>query len=557
MSRCKLIDLIRAGEKNERAGVRNPWVCLVGFVSAVAILVYAYEQLIENGLVMLDQPEFIRATIAMLVGSLLFFWSLAGFAIAVLTRLRGVYLRKLNLFTVRQIASKVNTAFLSLWAVCVLLFFSITVFSSGMGLVEVFVGGTEAANPYSATLEAAVWYGPDGSKTSSSGNPLERRAEMEAEAPERLSQAEAYNWDMAAALQEAAPELWAETVGAFAQVSAYSAPDMTYDPLVAAAEATGVDPSTLRLDDLGSVRTTHLTVVSLSDFNGARALQGQDPVELAAGTCALANNMDMVTPLAQAVLDAAPTVTIAGTDYALAGPLYDTQLEDNAMAATALVVITPDEAVEALRAEGCIPDTQYLNVMYADNGKTAGENDAALDDIVAALQPRDMGGFEKGAQGADDPYASLLWPVTRILTANEMLSQSAGLRLMITYLALYIGFVFLISTAAILAIQQLSQASDSTPRYRILWKLGCDRGMIYRSLLAQVLVYFLVPLGLAVCHSVCAIGVLSDSLLDAIGVSSVGPIMMAAGLTLVIYGGYMLVTYLAARGIVKGSLQQG
>lgn len=557
VSRCKLIDLIRAGEKNERAGVRNPWVCLVGFVSAVAILVYAYEQLIENGLVMLDQPEFIRATIAMLVGSLLFFWSLAGFAIAVLTRLRGVYLRKLNLFTVRQIASKVNTAFLSLWAVCVLLFFSITVFSSGMGLVEVFVGGTEAANPYSATLEAAVWYGPDGSKASSSGNPLERRAEMEAEAPERLSQAEAYNWDMAAALQEAAPELWAETVGAFAQVSAYSAPDMTYDPLVAAAEATGVDPSTLRLDDLGSVRTTHLTVVSLSDFNGARALQGQDPVELAAGTCALANNMDMVTPLAQAVLDAAPTVTIAGTDYALAGPLYDTQLEDNAMAATALVVITPDEAVEALRAEGCIPDTQYLNVMYADNGKTAGENDAALDDIVAALQPRDMGGFEKGAQGADDPYASLLWPVTRILTANEMLSQSAGLRLMITYLALYIGFVFLISTAAILAIQQLSQASDSTPRYRILWKLGCDRGMIYRSLLAQVLVYFLVPLGLAVCHSVCAIGVLSDSLLDAIGVSSVGPIMMAAGLTLVIYGGYMLVTYLAARGIVKGSLQQG
>ncbi len=134
VSRCKLIDLIRAGEKNERAGVRNPWVCLVGFVAAIAILAYAYEQLIENGLVMLDQPEFLRATIGMLVGSLLFFWSLAGFAIAVLTRMRGVYLRKLNLFTIRQIASTVNTAFLSLWAVCVLLFFSITVFSSAWGL---------------------------------------------------------------------------------------------------------------------------------------------------------------------------------------------------------------------------------------------------------------------------------------------------------------------------------------------------------------------------------------------------------------------------------------
>ena len=305
------------------------------------------------------------------------------------------------------------------------------------------------------------------------------------------------------------------------------------------------------------MRATHLTVVSLSDFNGARALQGQEPVTLEAGTCALANNMEIVEPLARAVLEAAPTVTIAGKEYALAVPLYDTQLEDNVMAATAMVVVAPDEAVEALKAAGCIPDLQYLNVMYADNGKTASENDAALADIVAALQPRDLGGFEKGTSGADDPYASLLWPVTRILTANEMLTQSAGLRLMITYLALYIGFIFLVSTAAILAIQQLSQTSDSAPRYRTLWKLGCDRAMINRSLLFQVLVYFLVPLGLAVCHSACAIGVLSDSMLDAIGVSSAGPIAMAAALTLVIYGGYMLVTYLAARGIVKGSLQQG
>ena len=148
VSRCKLIDLIRAGEKNERAGVRNPWVCLVGFVAAIAILAYAYEQLIENGLVMLDQPEFLRATIGMLVGSLLFFWSLAGFAIAVLTRMRGVYLRKLNLFTVRQIASKVNTAFVSLSVVCIMLFFSLTVFSTGMGLARAFSGNVEEGTLY-------------------------------------------------------------------------------------------------------------------------------------------------------------------------------------------------------------------------------------------------------------------------------------------------------------------------------------------------------------------------------------------------------------------------
>ena len=556
VSRQKLITLLRADQHNQRAGVRNPWVCLVVFVAAIAILAYAYEQLIENGLVMMDTQEFLRATVGMLVGSLLFFWSLAGFVIAVLTRLRRVYLRKLRMFTVRQVASKVNTAFLSLWAVCVLLFFSITVFSSGMGLVDVFVGGVERANPYSASLSAQVWNGPDGSAASSSDDPRDRRAEMEEGAPERLAQAEAAHWDMATPLKEAAPQLWDGTIADYAQVSTFYVPDTTYEALIAPAEA--VDPNAdLRLDDLGSVRVTPLTVISMSDFNANCTLQGKPGVELDNSQYALVNNMDIVAPLANAIIKAAPSVDLLGKSYTLKTPLLSVQLEDNAMTATAMMMIVPDAVTEQLLAEGVIPATQTLNVMYADNGKTAEQNDAALGEIVAAAQPKSMGGFNKGYAGAGDAYASLLWPVSRILTAQEMTTQSAGLRMMITYLALYIGFIFLVSTAAILAIQQLSQVSDSSPRYRTLWKLGCDRRMVNRSLLTQVLVYFLVPLGLAVCHSVCAIGVLSDSLFSALSVNPFGPIMLAAGLTLVIYGGYMVVTYFASRSIVKGALQQG
>ena len=107
----------------------------------------------------------------------------------------------------------------------------------------------------------------------------------------------------------------------------------------------------LRLDDLGSVRATHLTVVSLSDFNGARALQGQEPVDPGeAGTCALGEQHgNRGRPWPAPCWRPLPTVTIAGKEYALAVPLYDTQLEDNVMAATAMVVVAPDEAVEALK----------------------------------------------------------------------------------------------------------------------------------------------------------------------------------------------------------------
>lgn len=88
----------------------------------------------------------------MLVGSLLFFFSLSGFAIAVLTRLRGVYFKRLRPFTTRQVASKFNTSFVSIWVVCVLLFFAITTFATGLALVDAFTGDIDEANPYDASI---------------------------------------------------------------------------------------------------------------------------------------------------------------------------------------------------------------------------------------------------------------------------------------------------------------------------------------------------------------------------------------------------------------------
>ena len=111
------------------------------------------------------------------------------------------------------------------------------------------------------------------------------------------------------------------------------------------------------------------------------------------------------------------------------------------------------------------------------------------------------------------------------------------------------------STAAILAVQQMSETVDSQNRYRMLWRLGCDARMINRSLLAQVLVYFLAPLGLAVCHSACAIWVLSNVMFDAWGVPVLTPILMASVFTSVIYGAYLLITYFASRSVLKPILR--
>lgn len=379
---------------------------------------------------------------------------------------------------------------------------------------------------------------------------------MQEYAPDRLAAAESNDWDLAAPLMNGSPELWDETIAEFTQVNYFSDPVEKYGDIFAKLREMG-QAEGLDLPSFKGAEGMELCLLPLSEYNVSAQMQGKEPIELEGDQCALVNNMEMSDKVAKAILKSIPSIEVPGRSLALADRIYDTQLEDNAMTASAMIFVVPDDVTDALLEAGYIPDKSVLAINYVDNGKTPDENDAALFEIVATIQPKDGGGFNRGTIGSDEIYSSLLWPVTRILTANEMLIQASGLRFMITYLALYIGFIFLISTAAILAIQQLSQTSDSASRYRILWKLGCDRSMIFRSLLAQVMIYFLVPLGLALCHSACAISVISDTLFDAMGVSTSGPIAMAAGLTLLIYGTYMIVTYVASRGITRGALAQG
>lgn len=144
--------------------------------------------------------------------------------------------------------------------------------------------------------------------------------------------------------------------------------------------------------------------------------------------------------------------------------------------------------------------------------------------------------------------------VSITITREQMVGQASGLRVMITYLAVYIGLVLLITTAAVLAIQLLSLTIDSLGRYRLLSKLGCDTRMLTRSLFEQVVIYFVAPLALAVCHSACAIAVLSESLFAALGRDLFPSIVMAACLVVAIYGGYMLITYLTSRTSVKQAI---
>lgn len=534
VNRYKLIDLLNADKQNQRGGTRNPIICLLVFIASLFVIAYAYEQLIENKMIMLDDPTFIRATIGMLIGSLMFFWSLAGFAIAIITRIRGVYLKGLSMFSVRQVASRINTAFLSLWAVCILLFFSITTFSCGMGLVKVFTDDMESIAPFDATIESSSWYDDYKLFNHPDSASLESRAkEMQAGDPVAYDYGVKYDWDLASAFKDLTGEKWDQLVSKSAQLNSYEAIGTKYNQLYE--QARTADPTIEITEDHGFLPgNDNILVLPISEVNDTLDMLGMNQIDIRSDQFAILNNFGGTEPLCQLMAKNGFTLTVGGTALTASSVVTEAQLADSAMASTLMAIAVPDSIIDDFISKGAIPYVSYLNIEYKD-GIT--DPDKLLEDIIIE------------AEG----YSKNFWPVYTSFTQKEMVSQAGGLKMMIIYLALYIGFIFLMATATILAIQRLSDAADSQTSYRTLMQLGCDSKMVNRSILAQTLIYFLVPLGLAICHSICAIGVLNASLLTPFGKPVVEPIAMAACLVVGIYGLYMIITYVLSKSVVRSN----
>lgn len=553
ISRCKLATLLSANSRNERMPVRNPLICLIVFVLSCLILAKAYAELNIDGLVYFGE-HFRIATLLMLVGTLGLFWSASGFFILLIQRLRGVYFKGLAMFTMRQIATKVNTAFVSLWAVSVLLFFSIVVFSTGFSLASVLSDQLEENTQFDVSIRASLMaldtsdmeavpagqYGGEDEKAAAIEETKAQRNEIC-----RLWQEN--GGSTAAYLKSLIPD-WDERVTNSAQVDTWLANDLTNKQL---ADACGFTLDQIGSDESSNMADEGVQYVSLSQFNAARQLAGEKPTELAADEYLVDNTVDKSAKYAQALGQKGRTITVDGHELTASGQVVSQLLQVSSMSCLLAVLVVPDELAADRFAAGDLPYLSELNVNLASDSQEQAMKDMMAEYGKAAPPSEELA--EKGWT-----YDSRPWPVSYYDTSESVVADSMGLTLLLVYLALYIGFIFLMTTAAVLSVQQLSEVADSIPRYRLLAQLGCDRGMVLRSLRTQVGIYFGAPLLVAGCHSACAISVLYENLLSIWGASAVAS-TLAVGVALVIavYAIYLVSTYLVARSAVASGAGKG
>lgn len=490
VSKYKLIDLIHGGRKNETLRINKLWVYVVVFLLSLACLGTAYYLIIDNGMFMLDN-QFYASLILGTIGTVLFFLSLSGFLLRIAKGNKRLYYKGLNMFILRQLNSKINTNFLSMSIICIMLLVTIGTFSCGLGAVDVMAGQVDETAPYDITLTSQ----------SKKKGPQDIEANLKAHGFDFTKQFSGYT-----------------------QVWLYHAGDLTFQTLYDFAKE---NMGTTYMDDNDSAYS--IPLISLSDYNKLLTLRGEAPISLASDEYAVVCNVKEMRGILEAYVGQGQTFTINGAVLRPSGlEIQPYQLQDSMMSMESGTLIIPDAI-----AKSCEPMTALLNANYTKPGE---EGDNAFTAEIAALY----------GKGEDAPR-----PYTRSSSHYELYMESGGTKLMISYFVIYVGVVFLITCAAVLALQQLSEASDNTERYRLLRRLGAPSKMIDRALFMQILAYFMLPLGLAVIHSVVGIYVVNNAIAQFGNLNALPNIIMAALLFLVIYGGYFLATFLGSRKMIR------
>ena len=498
ISKCKLIDLLNSAKKNQKLKIKNLWFSVMTFLISLICIGFAYHFIIENGMLEADM-KFRMSIILGIVGTFLFFLSLSGFLLRIAKSNKGFYYQGLNMFILRQINSKITTAFVSMTMLCLMLFLAISAFATGTGMAATVKNDLEDVTKFD--------YGFYDYNT---------KKEEVTDPDYLLKQLKQDGVD----LEKDAKDI--VSIMLFSDTREIMKSQYTMEDLIKGREELANFPK----NQMKKLYKVSLNFVRLSDYNKFRQVIGKKPLTLGdneyALSCNYANYMDMMK---QAVKDRQKLHLGATTLSLNYGLLEDSYIVSSGKYDAGTVIIN-DKLVKKL---GLMPITTYVNINWKQNAaKTSERIDEKLEET-----------YEKKK---NQPY-------TTSISKETIYEQSAGLSTVVTYVAMYIGLVFLIACAAVLALQQLSENADNIEKYQLLDKIGVPKKMVYGSMKAQIIIYFLIPLSLALVHSYVGITTAS-SLISTMGHMDITGAVIKS--LLIVYGGYMIATYFGSKSMLKG-----
>ena len=497
VSRYKLINLINSQRKNEKLKGTNLMLSVVLFIISIVCLGFAYKLILDNGLINITDSSFNLSILLGVIGTILFFRSLAGFLIKLVQNDKKLYLKNLNTFTLRQLNSKINTNYISMSIICLMLLISIGMYSSAIGLKNAMEKSAEFSSPCDMSISEIY-------TNKNENKPIDKNKKLSEQLNKHGFNVKDYSKE-------------------YLDYNFYTSPVS----FVKMFENTSDD---FLSKQIKVMMDSKIPIIKLSDYNKISEMLGRPKVNLDDKEVMFITNLfTLKNPVNEYIKDN-KSIRIGNNDFKIHKE-YKYESIENYSINQSLIFVVGDKYTGGYNI-----NRKSLSFTYSgDKEKTEEEvvkkADKAIDEIRKGY--KDKGIFING--------------MSKKIEIEISMSNSA----MFLYIGLYIGIIFLISSAAVLALNQLSGATESLGRYEILKKLGVSSKMINRSIFIQVFIYFSLPIALALVHSYFGIKVANNAIkifgdYDTVR-TNVGAVLSIC----VIYAIYFFGTYKAYKRIVN------
>lgn len=497
INKYKLIDLLSSSKKSEKVKLKNPYVCIVIFIISVIVLGLAY-YLVTDGFEKLTTADQILIPIIMgIVSTFTLFWSMSGLILKLVMSLKNIYYKGLNSFIVRQISSKINTMVFSMTIICLMLFVTICVLSSSLSLKNSMTKNLKELVPMDIEFTKPV--------NREEGNGF---SEIEAN-------------DSKISIEKTLENLNLNPEEEFKDTLSFN----IY-------EDESIILKSLLINSLDEIYKEYpfllynqtIDLMKLSDYNALAEKFNLEKYNLKENEYIVIVNYDYMASIINTGLKNNPELLLNNETYhSKYKKCQDGFYELNSSRSNTGFIVLPDKALEN--------HTSIAEFLVANYKNDKEKTEDKIDEVLS------------------NNYNKTTW-----LTYNskiDIANASVGLGALVTFVGLYLGIIFLISSAAILALKELSESTDNKERYNILRKIGASEEMLNSALFKQIGIFFATPLLLAIIHSIFGIK-FANFLLESMGTKGLllSNIMTAIFLV-TIYGGYFILTYLCSKNIIS------
>ena len=478
VNKNKLIDLLQASKKQEKIRIKSSMISVILFFISVLMLGSAYYMVTAgvNDLLKYDVSILLVPILLGTIGTILFFYSVAGMSLKIISKCHNLYSKKLNTFVFKQINSKINTMVISISIICLMLFFTLCLLTSAFTIKGYF---NNSINTYAPVDYQIVSINQNVRVTEFLEDTF-----VKENTKDNLVVAEYYdeNFDYAKSLGKVYEQIKQEY-------------------------------SYIQFD-------SPVFIMSEADYNKLARLLKID------------------------------TVTIQDDEYAIVSN-YNTDIYESVLKSNSTMIIFNHELK---------PYKKLINGFVNISGNPANLGFFVVSDQIIEkdhLKYEILSGNynskdQKITQKLEEKVKKFHTEETLIKdTRNEIEISAAGLTAIITFIGLYLGIIFLISSSAILALKELSDCIDDKKKYKILRQIGADEKEINKALFMQTFIFFMMPLSIAVIHTIFGLK-FCEWILKSLGITSIlnGSYMTFIFLIL-IYGIYFIITYLCSKNIIR------